>query len=175
MAYGELGLPTPPDSDSDLDIRARNRLKELAEGPMVCEQIGENLAYGNSDGLAVLQSLRRLESAFDQFRDETQSEIYRLKQASKSFRAIRKRFLAKVLDGERGHVDGDQKIANVINEGNMVAHHGDAIGDALVYEEGGRTDPWQYEKLYGMSWQQILELGKLTDWIWRTFHTWAHI
>lgn len=43
-------------------------------------------------------------------------------------------------------------------KGDTVAHEGDAIDDAILYEQDHRTDRSIYRDLYGMEYSQVLEI-----------------
>ena len=47
-----------------------------------------------------------------------------------------------------------------IEAGNMAAHDGDAITDAILFTSGDRSDTFIFPLIYGISAEQVLELGK---------------
>ncbi|MCJ1223923.1 hypothetical protein MMC12_000566 [Toensbergia leucococca] len=47
-------------------------------------------------------------------------------------------------------------------QGNQKAHHGDALGDALVFDRDKRSDRRLYRELYGLSYEQVLTFHSAT-------------
>jgi hypothetical protein len=84
-------------------------------------------------------------------------EMEKLKAASIGYRKIRHRFIdtfKRDVHGYRGP-DGRKRI----DEGNVAAHHGDAVTDALLYSLLERDDVKALEDLYGLSAPEIERLG----------------
>ncbi|KAI9774361.1 MAG: hypothetical protein M1840_004255 [Geoglossum simile] len=50
-----------------------------------------------------------------------------------------------------------------IEAGNMAAHDGDAITDAILFASGDRSDTFIFPLIYGISAEQVLELGIAGD------------
>ena len=82
-----------------------------------------------------------------------------LVQTSNGYLAIRRRFL----DLYKRDVMKEVKISKAIHDGNLVAHEGDAIGDAVLFNRDQRTDLRIYWELYGLSCDQVLDLRMYTD------------
>jgi hypothetical protein len=153
-------------------------MRELAEHPIELDQVGERVAYGNSDGLAVLreretltEAKNKLESIIAKCEAELEKRIYKaeiwqvdeiamLRQAAQGHYTLRRRFLAQLINVPSDDDEGVRKKSKAIKQGNEVAHGGDAVSDAVIYHRGERTDADQYVRIYGMSWQQVLEIGK---------------
>lgn len=55
------------------------------------------------------------------------------------------------------------KGSKTIREGNLIAHEGDALGDAIVFDRDQRTDRRIYRDLYGLDHKQILNFRTYTD------------
>lgn len=81
-----------------------------------------------------------------------------LRTISLGYRSIRQQFLATY---ERDYIDGKTKGQyQTITEGNQRAHHGDAVVDALVCQDGVSAGPAFFSQLYGLTWQQVIDMGK---------------
>ncbi len=135
-------------------------------------QVGDKLVYGNTRGHGLLEEIEEMKKdiAILMARDkkkadqigEHQKEIVSLKkrvkllsQSSEGYLSIRRRFLdvykrdVKEMRGLQG--------SNAIREGNLAAHEGDAIGDAMLFDHDTRTDRSLYRELYGLDDRQVLE------------------
>ncbi len=55
------------------------------------------------------------------------------------------------------------KGSKAIRGGNVIAHEGDAFGDAIVFNRDQRRDRSIYRKLYGLDYQQVLDFRTYTD------------
>ena len=93
--------------------------------------------------------------------DENQMEIRSLKthlrqlmESSDDYFTIRRRFLEVYQRDVKGGELGDYET---IQRGNVVAHEGDALGDAMVFARDGRQDRKLYRELYGLEYTQVLE------------------
>ena len=146
-------------------------------------QVGDKLVYANSGGHGILEELRDIKNTltiqnekyqqknetyqqknemYQQKFDEHQEKISSLEGrvrnlvlSSEDYLKIRRRFLdvyktdVKVMEGIQG--------SKAIREGNMTAHEGDALGDAVLFERDHRTDNKIYRELYGLDYLQVLE------------------
>ena len=54
------------------------------------------------------------------------------------------------------------KGSKATHEGNLIAHVGDAIGDAMLFDLDKRTDRGVYRELYGLDAGQVLEFRTYT-------------
>jgi len=81
-----------------------------------------------------------------------------LKGTSEEYFMIRKRFL----DVYRRDIlkEAEAQGTQAIKDGNRAAHHGDAVGDASLYEFGLREDEFLLFDIYGFSAREILSLSK---------------
>jgi hypothetical protein len=84
--------------------------------------------------------------------------IEQLKAASIGYRKIRHRFIDTFKRDVQGYngPDGRKRIY----DGNVAAHHGDLVTDALLYSLRERDDMKTLEDLYGLSAPEIELLGK---------------
>ena len=76
---------------------------------------------------------------------------------------IRRRFL----DVYKRDVQEMQELkgSKAIREGNSIAHDGDVIGDALLYDKDKRTDTKVFQELYGLDYLKILDFSKQKDFL----------
>ena len=149
-------------------------------------QHGDRIVYGNNQGMMLLEELaelrrdvtalisnvRTLESK-DLKRDveknerdiekkETDEEVEALKskvdqlsQYSNDYKIMRKRCVAFYLRDYNGKKD--PKVLEAIKGGDHKAHAGDAVADAIAFEEDGSLDPTVYEELYGLNHMKVIE------------------
>jgi len=168
------------DVNSDMNIKtaAQDTLSTALQSGTY-SQVGENLVYGNSLGHTVLAErdeyrsrLNALETMMlsmqgkmarqDEVNSELRAQVEELGRASERFKQIRSRFL----DTFRRDIleDPTARWTSAIGAGNQVAHNGNAVADARLYNDGFR-DPKKDEslmvKVYGLNHTQILELCKL--------------
>lgn len=163
----------------------RTELKKGADR-LVIGQHGDPIVYGNSHGMMLLEELAELRrdvtvlisnvhtlKSKDSRRDtekmerdiekkETDEEIEALKskvdqlsEYSNDYKIIRKRCVAFYLRDYKGKKD--PKVLEAIKGGNYKAHAGDAVADAIVFEEDGSLDPTVYEELYGLAHTKVIE------------------
>ena len=88
-------------------------------------------------------------------------QVGRLIQSSEGYRAIRRRFL----DVYQRDIKGikEFKGSKAIQTGNLRAHEGDALGDAVLFNHDGRSDSYLYRELYGLDFEQVLNFRMYTD------------
>ena len=106
---------------------------------------------------------------------EHQKEISSLKshgrtlaQCSEGYLSIRRRFLDVY---KRDIKDMEElKGSKAIREGNSIAHEGDALGDAVLFNRDQRTDKSVYRELYGLDHLQVLDFRKYTDGLFNTLN-----
>ena len=73
----------------------------------------------------------------------------------------RNRFLAQFLQ-EKMNSWFDEEEKKIILDGHIAVHHGDPLMDAMIFKEQIRTTKtWMYEDLYGLAWQQVLDISRL--------------
>lgn len=145
----------------------------------------DKLVYANSGGHGLLAKLEEMTTAIERLtaKDEQktmqlkehqneikehQNEITSLKgqvgrliQSSEGYLAIRRRFL----DVYQRDIKGNEELkgSKAIQTGNLGAHEGDALGDAVLFEHDGRSDRRLYRELYGLDFGQVLEFRMYTD------------
>jgi len=92
---------------------------------------------------------------------ELNVSVATLKLAALDYRRVRGRFVSVFKrDVLNVKTAWDQLI---IDGGNVSAHHGDTVIDALLYEfnsVGSRTDFFVFQRLYGMHPQEVMRIGK---------------
>lgn len=95
---------------------------------------------------------------------KTSSSSYAVRVSSpedvhRAYKAIRDRFISVyVRDKLKKPADKDKQF---IIRGNEVAHGGDAIFDAQLYQgKGRRADPEVFEELYGFSPEDVLKISE---------------
>ncbi|RPA91662.1 hypothetical protein L873DRAFT_1713016 [Choiromyces venosus 120613-1] len=81
--------------------------------------------------------------------NELRDHVSTLRLAGQEYRRVRNRFISTF---KRDKLDDmTQSDLDIIREGNITAHGGDAAVDALLYEGvEGRQDTYAFEELYGM-------------------------
>jgi len=82
---------------------------------------------------------------------ELNSEIMTLKLAGQDYRRVRQRFISTFVRDKLGCAR--QSDINIIKEVNLTVHRGDAVVDALLYNDmgvNGRQDSFAFEELYGI-------------------------
>lgn len=142
------------------------------------DSIGDRLVYGNQKGLSILERLEELtlrmgaqekklaiqdqKLAFqDQKMNAQEEKITVLGRSSEGYRKIRKRFLAT---WKRDHLGGiTDELSSHIHEGNIAAHGGDALTDADLIATGQCGEPGLFLDIYGLSHEEVLELGHRND------------
>lgn len=82
------------------------------------------------------------------------SRVDTLLQFSQGYMNIRRRFL-DVYKRDIKHLPG-YELTKAIRSGNSVAHDGDAVRDAFLFENDKRTDRTLYRELYGLDADQVL-------------------
>ena len=60
------------------------------------------------------------------------------------------------------------KGSKAIREGNLIAHEGDALGDAVLFDRDQCTDRNIYRELYGLDHQQVSEFRTYMDGLFNT-------
>ncbi|KAI4107971.1 MAG: hypothetical protein L6R37_001253 [Teloschistes peruensis] len=127
------------------------------------------LTHANPEGHSILTGIQELEADIAYVKSKlnelkTQNEnidarITCLELRSPRFLAVRRRFL-DVFERELLHFPAPWvHTGNAgINSANDMAHGGNAVADALVFEMDHRRDFYTYRMLYGLDHVQVLEL-----------------
>ena len=152
---------------------------------------GDKVVYGNGNGLVLLEEvseLRRDVKALlsevktvamkdskrekeDLKREEErkeckeemqalQTKVTQLSQCTQDYMKIRKRYIAFY---ERDFKGRDFKGSDAIEGGNIRAHVGDAVADAMLFDEDSTLDKTLYEELYGLEPTKVLEWNGTYD------------
>ena len=96
------------------------------------------------------------------------SHVRLLTQYSEGYLSIRRRFL-DVYKREIKDME-ELKGLKAIREGNLIAHEGDALGDAVLFDLDYRTDKGIYRELYGLDYKQVLDFRTYTDGLFNTLY-----
>lgn len=160
---------------------------KLSVDDMSMGQAGDYLVHGNPGGHGILEELYDMKGRMDILEkkvtakdDKTSAQIFQQQQSitflesrvrvlslnSKVYIGIRERFI----DSYK-RCKGGSKFTKAIDIGNKLAHEGDAILDATLWDQGGRTDRSTYRELYGLEYTQVLEYCKYTARFFKTFMT----
>ena len=142
-------------------------------------QVEDKVVYGNPNGYGLLEDMEEMKrnvaillakdskkaeeiGVLTEGMGEHNKEIVALKQkvklltqSSEGYLCIRRRFL----DVYRRDVKQIKQYSGsrAIREGNVIAHEGDAVGDAILFDRDQRTDRTIYRELYGLDPAQVLE------------------
>ena len=97
-----------------------------------------------------------------------ESRVRYLVQSSEGYLTIRRRFL----DLYKRDIKGIEELKGLkaIREGNLIAHEGDALGDAVLFDRDQRTDRRTYRELYGLDYLQVLDFRTYTDGLFKTLY-----
>ena len=175
----------PPAGDPAMAPAAKRKLHEMVESAETSDQTDRGRAFGNRAGFALLrdgsnlqdrlhaleQNITELRSNFQsqftelrsdhqfkltELRSDHQSQLTELQRNAGEFRVIRGRWL------EHAHhkLTGKPLTNATIEAGNDAAHQGNAMADMVVYEKQQRTDDDLYVTIYGLSPQEVRNLGK---------------
>lgn len=87
-----------------------------------------------------------------------------MRRTSQSYRTIRCWFLATFSRDILG--EKDDIIYQTIKHGNEKAHHGNAVVDASLCQDDFVQGRVLFPKLYGFTWEQVLEIGKSMPWLY---------
>ena len=87
---------------------------------------------------------------------QQQAQINDLESNSEDALDIRRRYL----EFRRRIIKPNEYGQAVIDQGNKVAHHGNAQKDASLFAYKPYPDPEVFEDLYGLSYFEVLEFGK---------------
>ncbi|KAL9104998.1 MAG: hypothetical protein Q9163_000095 [Psora crenata] len=180
VLYEDIHVPSQQDPEPLIKSRLRDEAEHVTIG-----QAGNNLLYANSGGHRLLEEMEQMKRdigiliAKDEKKtnqiDEHQKQIEEhqkhissledrvkgLVQTSEGYLSIRRRFL----DVYKRDVKGMKELkgSKAIREGNLIAHAGDAFGDAVLFDRDQRTDRSIYRELYGLDHQQVLHFHSAGD------------
>ena len=166
IRYDEFPFP-----DEDSEQVAKEHLRQQIHDVNL-DQVGERLVYGNSAGLTLLGELEELKESMTLLQKrvaesettieghrkeiaELQTRVGYLTASSEGYLAIRRRFL----DVYKRDIKSMEELRNprAIRNGNVVAHEGDALSDAVVFDRDRRSDRSTFRELYGLEYGQVLE------------------
>ena len=164
------------DNEDEMRPEAAATLQAKVEGEPSAEMSTDgSVAMGNRRGLNFVEPMSRISAhddriaALDKRFAAQDSRIASLEQRvqclSKSlpqYKRVRSRFIATY---KRDVLkDADDADRDIIRNGNMWAHGGDAIMDAQLYDGlGGRRDSSVYKKLYGLDPRWVLEISEFVS------------
>ena len=92
--------------------------------------------------------------------DQQDAQIRELKEMSVLWVHIRNRFFAVYLRDFHRDRFNSQDQGTILKEGNETAHYGEPVADALLFETGVRDDKDIYVELYGIWYEEVLEIRK---------------
>lgn len=165
-----------PSADSDRPHdEAKSALRQLAESADTFDQVNEELVFGNSAGIGLLQEIHQAsewrrcqeQDIIELKRKNIQTErdiarlnnqVSSLQRTSAGYLDIRARFLDITKSDVLHLTPPDQRMTGAVRQGNKAAHEGDAAGDAYVYQVRSRNDSRVYSLIYGMGYQEVLSL-----------------
>lgn len=141
------------------------------------DRSNDPIRWGNSKGLSVLERLDQMDEQQKRITfllaetkhlkgvtETLTNEVEALKMTTESYLSVRSRFFAVFLRDKLLKVThADKKI---IADGNMAAHCGDPLVDAVMFKKKIRSDDKTYYLLYGMQWQRVLEYGNFSLQLW---------
>ena len=156
----------------------KSRLRDAAEH-ITIGQAGNKVVYANSGGHGILGELEDMKmkmdiliaktSQIDEYQKKNsslESRVKLLTQTSEGYLSVRRRFL----DVYKRDIKGMEELkgSKAIREGNQIAHEGDALGDAVLFDRDQRTDMDIYRELYGLYHKQVLDFRTYTDSLFNT-------
>lgn len=157
-------------NDDDSEEYAKSRLRNACDD-VTLDEIGDKFVYSNREGFRVLEQLTDLQREMRTSREKNENKFAILEKEMARLRlevegrwlqeealAIRRRFIdcfkrdvLKLPDYQR---------TDAIKAGNMIAHHGNAISDAYLFQHDNRMDFQTYSQLYGFQFPQVLKYCK---------------
>ena len=175
---------TKDSPQQDPEDTIKDSLRVAAEN-MTMGTFGNDVAFANMEGHSILEDhdtmkrdisvlKKKVEEksllveghgqqiqAHEQRIKGLEGRVLSLTTSSQGYRDIRKRFFdtykrdVKKMPGFTG--------SKAISEGNVRAHEGDVLSDALLFQIEKRTDRSIFAELYGLDYQQVLDFGPYTD------------
>ena len=169
-------------SQQDIEATVKSNLHDSAEHVSL-DSVEDDLVCGNDKGFRVLESQAKLErdvksSRVKEERQERLNNSYEIRfkeheirfkeledrmrglvTTSEGYLILRRRFIDVFKRDVKGF---DMTGSTAIREGNAVAHHGDAIADAIMFDQDNRTDDSIFEELYGLNPRQVLKYRTYT-------------
>ena len=172
---------------TEVDRQAENQIR-LSCNEASVDYNHEPIRWGNSRGLTILERFDRMdailashesrhashesrhaahESEIASLKKEVAShkttitsqkdDIVALKATTETYYAARSRFFA-VYIRDSGTVLS-QEDRKLIHQGNIAAHEGNPVVDAMMFKRSIRTDESTFIRLYGLGWSKVLEYG----------------
>ncbi|KAK2800550.1 hypothetical protein FQN50_008095 [Emmonsiellopsis sp. PD_5] len=147
------------------------------------DQSGDNLVFGNDAGLELLHDredlktrMARLEKQMKENTEKMKAHDEKMKDYDVQFATLREEMRAMTLSCEslqkirlrlfatfRRDFMQQEPRYKVIETGNPVAHHGDAVADANIVMDGVSKDAEIIRIVYGRTYGDILQLDRTKD------------
>ncbi|MCJ1223396.1 hypothetical protein MMC12_000036 [Toensbergia leucococca] len=175
VLFEEIHVPSQQDAEPLIKSRLRDGAEHVTIGQIgkrMSTQIREGFRHGILEELEQMKREMSILTAKDEKRasqiDEHQKQISSLEsrvrhlvQSSEGYLSIRRRFL----DVYKRDMEAMEELkdSRAIREGNIIAHEGDALGDAVLFDRDQRTDRSIYRELYGLDYQQVLDFHSASD------------
>jgi hypothetical protein len=175
-----LGPPSPPEEVRKVawndDIRSvAETVLNSALTSAEYGGAGEKTTYGNLAGRTLLEERYEMKEMMKEMRTKQKEmmtewkemktqitdlrhRVKTLTQTSEGYRKIRHRFLQVYRRDILMEID--RQGLEIIGEGNVAAHDGDAVADASLFNPGKQYYERILVDLYGLTASQILYLGK---------------
>ena len=170
--FERINVPSLQDPEPLVKSRLRDEAEQVTIG-----ETENNIVFANTGGFGVLEGLEQIKrdikilmakddkmtSHIEELQQNVsylESRVGCLVQSSEGYLSIRRRFL-EVYKRDVKMEKPENSKAN--QEGNIVAHEGDALGDAALFQRDQRTDRSTYRELYGLEYQQVLDFSTYTD------------
>jgi hypothetical protein len=140
--------------------------QELVTRELDVEEAGGKLMVGNRRGLSLAGRLAVLENTVVELKTKSaeqdatiaaqdarnaslEGQVAGLTASVDAYKSVRNRFISTY---KRDVLQNDTAADRlIIAAGNVSAHGGDAVIDALLYKQGARSDYSVYKKLYGVN------------------------
>lgn len=141
----------------------------------------EPIRWGNSRGLTILERFDRMDAILASHESRHAShemeiashemkiaslkkevasqkdDVVALKATTETYYAVRNRFFAIYIRDSRAVLS--QEDRELIHQGNIAAHEGNPVVDAMMFKRSIRTDESTFIRLYGLGWSKVLEYG----------------
>ncbi len=153
----ESQVPSQQDPGPLIRSRSRDGAEQVTNG-----QIGNSSIYVKPGVRGVLKDLEEMRRELE----ETKRKVNILL-AKDTERACRIEEHQRQISSLKSRVSQLVQISEG-RGGNIVAHEGDAFGDAVLFDRDRRTDRSIYRELYGLDYQQVLDFRTYTDDLFKT-------
>ncbi|KAK3176307.1 hypothetical protein OEA41_007630 [Lepraria neglecta] len=180
IVFEEIPVPSQQDPETLAKSCLRNGVEHVTMG-----HNGDKVVYANSGGHGILRDLEEMkrtvamlvandekktskidkhEKHIDELQKKTtylESRVRNLVQSSEGYLMIRRRFL----DVYKRDIKGMEELrgSKAIRDRNLIAHEGDALGDAVLFDRDQRTDRSIYRELYGLDYEKVLAFHSGSD------------